>query len=61
MIKTQIIEENGQPIAVILDYVEYLRLKEIEQDKLDYYSAIETKRQNKKWTGHPKLKKKLGL
>ncbi len=61
MIKTQIIEENGQPIAVILDYTEYLRLKEIEQDKQDYYSAIKTKRQNQKWTDHQELKKKLEL
>ena len=46
---------------VILDYKEYVRLKEIEQDKLDYYSAIEVKRKNKKWTSPEELKKELEL
>ncbi len=61
MIKTQIIKENKKPIAVILDYAEYLRLKEIEQDRRDYYSAIETKRKTKKWTSHKALKETLGI
>lgn len=30
MIKTQIIKEDSKPVAVILDYKEYLRLKETE-------------------------------
>jgi hypothetical protein len=45
----------------ILDYNEYLLLKEMEQDKIDYYSAIEVKRKNKRWTNHGDLKKKLGI
>ena len=61
MIKTQIIKEGKTPRMVILDYKEYLRLREIEQDKTDYYSAIEVKRKNKKWTSHEKLKKELGI
>ena len=44
MIKTQIIKEDRQPVAVILDYQEYMRLKGVEQDKLDYYSALEVKK-----------------
>lgn len=32
MIKTQIIKEDGKPIAVIMDYKEYLTLKEKAQD-----------------------------
>ena len=61
MIKTQIIKEGNQPIAVILDYKEYLRLKEIEEDKFDYYTAFEIKKNNKIWTDHEDLKNDLGL
>jgi len=61
MIRTQIIKEDSRPVAVILDYNEYRRLKEIEQDKADYYSAIEVKAKNKKWTSHAELKKQLGI
>ena len=60
MIKTQIIKEKNKPVLVILDYKEFVRLKEIEQDKIDYYSAIETKQKNKKWVAHQSLKKKFG-
>ena len=59
MIKTQIIKENRKPVAVILDYKEYVWLKEIEEDKIDYYSALDTKKKNKKWTSHEDLKKTL--
>ncbi|MBN2080346.1 MAG: hypothetical protein JW838_15350 [Spirochaetes bacterium] len=61
MIKTQYIKKDDQTIAVILDYKEYKRLKEIEQDKKDYYSALKIKSENKKWTKHEDLKKELGL
>ncbi len=61
MIKTEIIKEGRKPVAVVIDYKEYLRLKDIEQDKDDYYSAVETKKANKKWTKHADLKKELGL
>ncbi|MBU1052990.1 MAG: hypothetical protein KKC46_04070 [Proteobacteria bacterium] len=61
MIKTQIIKEDNKPVAVILDYKEYLRLKEVEQDKIDYLSAVEVKIKNKKWLSHGDLKKTLGL
>jgi len=61
MIKTQIIKEDNKPIAVIIDYAEYLRLKEIEEDRLDYYSALDVKGKNKKWISHQDLKKELGL
>lgn len=61
MIKTQIIKEDSKPVAVILDYKEYLRLKDIEQDKFDYYSALEVKKKNKKWVSHKDLKKEFGL
>ncbi len=61
MIKTQIVKENDKPVAVIRDYKEYLRLKEIEQDRKDYYSAMQVKAKNKKWTSHKDLKKAIGL
>ncbi|MFH0925628.1 MAG: hypothetical protein V1872_08375 [bacterium] len=61
MVKTQFIKEDDKLIAVILDYKEYKRLKEIEEDKLDYYSAIQVKIENKKWTRQDELKKKLGI
>ncbi len=61
MIKTQVIKEDDKPVAVILDYNEFKRLKEIELDKIDYNSALDVKRKNKKWVSHKELKKTLGL
>ncbi len=61
MIKTQIVKENNKPVAVIIDYKEYLRLKEIEEDRKDYYSGLRVKMKNKKWKTHEELKKELGL
>jgi hypothetical protein len=61
VIKLQIIKENSKPVAVIMDYRGYLRLKEIEEDPKDYYSAARTKATSKKWTAHEDLKKELGL
>jgi len=61
MIKTHILKEGGKPIAVLLDYSEYKRLKEIEEDKDDYLSALAVKIKNKKWKTHQQLKKELGL
>lgn len=61
MIKTQIIRESNNPIAVILDYEEYKRLKEIEQDKVDYDSALKVKQENKIWVSHNDLKRELAL
>ena len=61
MIKTQIVKEGKKPIAVLMDYKEYKRLKDIEEDKADYLSALEVKLKNKKWKTHALLKKELGL
>jgi hypothetical protein len=61
MVKTQIIRKDKEPIAVILDYNEYIRLKEIEEDTEDYRSALAVKETNSKWTAHNALKKDLGL
>ena len=61
MIKTQLVRENNKPVAVIMDYREYLRLKEMEEDKSDFLSAAEVKRKNKKWKSHADLRKELSL
>jgi PHD/YefM family antitoxin component YafN of YafNO toxin-antitoxin module len=61
VIKTQIIKENNKPIAVIMDYEEYKRLKEAEEDRKDYSSAVEAKKSTKKWTTNAEMKKKLGI
>ena len=61
MIKTQIVKEGKKPIAVLMDYKEYKRLKEIEEDKADYLSALEVKLKNKRWKSHAQIKKELGL
>lgn len=61
MIKTQIVKEDNKPVVVIMDYEEYLRLKEIEEDRGDYYSALQVKMKNKKWKTHEDLKKELEL
>ncbi len=61
MIKTQIVKEGKKPIAVLMDYKEYKRLKQIEEDRTDYISALEVKLKNKKWKNHDQLKKELGL
>jgi hypothetical protein len=61
VIKTQVIRENKKPVAVIMDYKEYVRLKEIEEERKDYFSASKVKVTNKDWTSHEDLKKSLGL
>jgi len=61
VIKTQIVKENNKPVAVIMGYEEYVRLREIEQERKDYHSAAKTKAANRKWTNHEDLKKELGL
>ena len=40
-------KENNKPVADIMDYKEYLRLKEIAEDRADYYSAAEVKRKER--------------
>jgi predicted DNA binding CopG/RHH family protein len=40
---------------------EYLRLREIAEERRDYESAVEGRRRNRKWKGYEQLKKDLGL
>jgi len=61
MIDAQIIKDGKKPVAVILDITEYQRLREIEQDRDDYFIALETKLTNEKWTSHELLKNELEI
>jgi hypothetical protein len=61
MIKKQIIKKDNKPIAIVIDFQEYKRLKEIEEDRFDYFKALKIKLENKKWTTHKDLKKLLKL
>ena len=61
MIQTSFIKENEQIVAVIIDYMEYQRLKSIEDDYKDYYEASQIKQTNTNWLKHDDLKKELGL
>jgi hypothetical protein len=49
MIRTQLVKEDNKPVAVVMDYKEYLRLKEIEEDRNDYYAALDVKMINFFW------------
>jgi len=61
MIKTQIIKEDNKPKIVLMDYEEFIRLKQAEEDRDDYFAALETKCSNKKWIKHEDIKKNLGV
>ena len=61
MVETQIITIKNKPVAVVLDYKEYQKLIESSQDNEDYRLAVKTKRSNKKWISHERLKKEIGL
>ncbi len=61
MIKTQVIKEGSKPIAVVLDYKEYKRLKDIEEERNDYIEAVGIKKKNKKWYSHNEVKKEIGI
>lgn len=61
MIKPQIIMENNKPKAIILDYQEYLKLKEKADDREDYFDGIEALRKTKKFHSLNEVEKKLGV
>lgn len=51
----------SEPDYLSYDFKEYSRLEEIEQDKLDYESALKVKETNKMWIKHEDLKIELGV
>ena len=61
MIKTQVIKKGKDPIAVIIDYKEYLRLKELAQDRAEYAAAIDAEKKTRRLTPLKEVKKRLGL
>jgi len=61
VIKTQIVREGKQPVAVVLDYFTYKKMLDIKEDQLDYLSAAKVKLTNTKWTSHDNLKKAIGV
>lgn len=61
MIKPQIILENDKPKAIILDYKEYLKLKEKADDREDYLDGIEALRTSQKFHSLDEIEKKLGV
>lgn len=46
MIQTSFIKTKIKIVAVILDYMEYQRLKSIEDDYKDYYESVQIKQTN---------------
>jgi len=61
MIETQIIKQGKKPVAVILDYNEYRKLKEIQEEYEDYHEAVNAEQSTKKLHSNDEVKKKLGL
>ncbi len=61
MIKTQIIKQEGKPIAVVLDYKAYIKLKGQVQDLKDYSEAVNAEKETKKLTSLAAVKRKLKL
>lgn len=61
MITKQIITNENVPIAVVLDYNEYIELEQIKDDFNDYFSAVETLNNNQNWTKHEDMLKMLEI
>jgi len=61
MIKTLVIREGNKPVAVILDYNEYQKLRELAQDRTDYSDAVRAEASSRKLTPLKDVKKSLGL
>ena len=59
MIKTKIVKAKDKPVVVVMDYREYLRLKEIEEDRESYHSVLRLRTKNKKWKTREEMKKNL--
>jgi hypothetical protein len=61
MIKTQVIKEGNKPVVVVMDYEEYVKLRELVEDVEDYKKAVKIKKTNKKWVRFEELRKELSL
>lgn len=61
MIAQNIILQDGKPVAVVVDYNEYMNLIERTQDMDDYADAVLQKQTSTTWIDHETLKKECGL
>ena len=62
MIKTQIIKDKkNKPAAVIMDIKEFIKMKELIEDRQDYRDALEAEKKSKKFYSLEDLEKKIGL
>jgi hypothetical protein len=61
MIAQNIIIQDGKPIAVVVDYNEYMSLVERIQDMDDYADAVVQKQSGTTWIDHETLKRECGL
>jgi endonuclease V-like protein UPF0215 family len=61
VIKTQIIKEEGKPVAVVMDYREYVELREKALDKEDYDDAVTAEKETKRLTPIKKVREKPGV
>lgn len=61
MITQNVILQDGKPVAVVVDYNEYLSLVERVQDMDDYADAVLQKQTNTVWIDHDTLKQECGL
>ncbi|HNZ26680.1 MAG TPA: hypothetical protein PLG34_07520 [Spirochaetota bacterium] len=60
--KTQIIKDkNNTPVAVLLDYKDYKKMKDIIEDKKDYFLGINAKRNKTTSISLDEFKKKHKL
>jgi mRNA-degrading endonuclease RelE of RelBE toxin-antitoxin system len=57
MIAQNIILQDGKPVAVVVDYNEYMNLIERTQDMDDYADAVLQKQTSTTWIDHETLKK----
>ena len=61
MIKTQIIKEEGKPVAVVMDYREYVEMREKARDMEDYEDAVTAEKETKHLTPIKKLRDESGV
>ncbi len=60
MIKTQIVKQSVKPVAVILNYKEYIAADGDRTGPQGRCVLAGIKIKNKKWTSHKDLKKAMG-
>jgi hypothetical protein len=54
-------ENNQKSSKTIVEKIEHINFKAMEEDKADYASAMKVKKKNKIWHSHKSVKKELNL